>query len=257
MSNQDTPLTQKYKLYITNDGLDSNTSDITKRICIFNQSNTKITYNSKEMKLSLNGVSFRRRIYEPGHIEAEIQIGYSDSSNTPKLAELQTMFIKKKVDLEIAIEKVKKDTVLAKNYYIHEICPLYSSTSKDTSIYVRLSIFSMDKLMTLNKYSQAFLGRKFGTGIMIPSATDFSLKNEKTSTFLPSDPASSISSFILLALQDFSRLSTFQETRRIALKLLLLTSCSYSVISSADIEHHSSASISSGSSVNTSSLFRR
>ena len=180
MSNQDTPLTQKYKLYITNDGLDSNTSDITKRICIFNQSNTKITYNSKEMKLSLNGVSFRRRIYEPGHIEAEIQIGYSDSSNTPKLAELQTMFIKKKVDLEIAIEKVKKDTVLAKNYYIHEICPLYSSTSKDTSIYVRLSIFSMDKLMTLNKYSQAFLGRKFGTGIMIPSATDFSLKNEKS-----------------------------------------------------------------------------
>lgn len=180
MSNQDTPLTQKYKLYITNDGLDSNTSDITKRICIFNQSNTKITYNSKEMKLSLNGVSFRRRIYEPGHIEAEIQIGYSDSSNTPKLAELQTMFIKKKVDLELAIEKVKKDTVLAKNYYIHEICPLYSSTSKDTSIYVRLSIFSMDKLMTLNKYSQAFLGRKFGTGIMMPSATDFSLKNEKS-----------------------------------------------------------------------------
>lgn len=185
MSNEESQLTQSYMLYITNDGLDSKTTDNTKRICIFNKSNTIVTYNSKEMKISLNGVTFRRRIYEPGHIVAEIQISYSGAANCPKMTDLQNMFIKKKVDLEICIEEVKKDTVLAQNYYIHEICPLFSSSSKDTSIYVRLSIYSMDKLMTLNKYSQAFLGRKFGAEIMVPSATEFSLKNEKTTYASP------------------------------------------------------------------------
>lgn len=185
MANEESQLTQSYMLYITNDGLDSKTTDNTKRICIFNKSNTIVTYNSKEMKISLNGVTFRRRIYEPGHIVAEIQISYSGAANCPKMTDLQNMFIKKKVDLEICIEGVKKDTVLAQNYYIHEICPLFSSSSKDTSIYVRLSIYSMDKLMTLNKYSQAFLGRKFGAEIMVPSATEFSLKNEKTTYASP------------------------------------------------------------------------
>ena len=185
MGNEESQLTQSYMLYITNDGLDSKATDNTKRICIFNKSNTIVTYNSKEMKISLNGVTFRRRIYEPGHIVAEIQISYSGAANCPKMTDLQNMFIKKKVDLEIRIAGVKKDTVLAQNYYIHEICPLFSSSSKDTSIYVRLSIYSMDKLMTLNKYSQAFLGRKFGAEIMVPSATEFSLKNEKTTYASP------------------------------------------------------------------------
>lgn len=185
MANEESQLTQSYMLYITNDGLDSKATDNTKRICIFNKSNTIVTYNSKEMKISLNGVTFRRRIYEPGHIVAEIQISYSGAANCPKMTDLQNMFIKKKVDLEICIEGAKKDTVLAQNYYIHEICPLFSSSSKDTSIYVRLSIYSMDKLMTLNKYSQAFLGRKFGAEIMVPSATEFSLKNEKTTYASP------------------------------------------------------------------------
>ena len=185
MGNEESQLTQSYMLYITNDGLDSKATDNTKRICIFNKSNTIVTYNSKEMKISLNGVTFRRRIYEPGHIVAEIQIGYSGATNCPNLKDLQNMFIKKKVGLEIRIAGVKKDAVLAQNYYIHEICPLFSSSSKDTSIYVRLSIYSMDKLMTLNKYSQAFLGRKFGAEIMVPSATEFSLKNEKTTYASP------------------------------------------------------------------------
>ena len=166
---------QTYKLYIHNDGVSTyspeSTDTAVSRIEVYANSVTQVTHNSKDFFLSLGGVNFVRKVYQPGHIEAEVQITLpttGDNAN-PTMTDLQEMFVRKKVDLEIAYEGYDDDFKVATNYYIHEICPLFERDGTKTSVYVRLSIYSMDKLMTLNKFSQAYLGKKLGAEILTSS----------------------------------------------------------------------------------------
>ena len=80
----------------------------------------------------------------------------------------------------------------------------------------------------------------------------------KTRTFLPSSAALSMISSSLFALEESSsRLATFHETWRDAMIDLLRMARSYASFSTSPRVHHSSLSMSSGSSVSTSSLLRR
>ena len=173
---------QTYKLCIHNDGVSTyspeSTDTAVSRIVVYANSVTKVIHNSKTFHLSLGGVNFVRKVYQPGHIEAEVQITLpttGDNAN-PTMTDLQEMFVRKKVDLEIAYEGYDDDFKVATNYYIHEICPLFERDGTKTSVYVRLSIYSMDKLMTLNKFSQAYLGKKLGAEILTSMASSFPLK---------------------------------------------------------------------------------
>ena len=172
---------QTYKLYIHNDGVSTaspeSTDTAVSRIVVYANSVTPVTHNSKQFLLSLGGVNFVRKVYQPGHIEAEVQITLPTGANdNPTMADLQEMFVRKKVDLEIADADYDDDIKVATNYYIHEICPLFERDGTKTSVYVRLSIYSMDKLMTLNKFSQAYLGKKLGAEILTSMASSFPLK---------------------------------------------------------------------------------
>lgn len=133
-----------------------------------------------DLFLSLTKLSFTRKIYEPGHIVADIQITLpKKDQSAPTFSELKDIFLSKKVALMLNVNTENNPFTLAKNYYIHEITPRYEKNGAATSIYLGLSIYSMDNLMRLDKYSEAFLGRRLCNDIMMLGVEDFALNKEK------------------------------------------------------------------------------
>lgn len=120
-----------------------------------------LTYSSTKFSLSLYGVSFTRRMYEPGHIQAEVLLTTEQITQQLQISTITEILLNEKVSLSY------EGTVVAQDYYVHNITPLVEvdyekKDGKDYykyAVYVKLDIFSPDKKMTLNKYSQAHLGR--------------------------------------------------------------------------------------------------
>ena len=150
------------------------------------------------MNISLYGVSFHRKMYEPSHIQAEILIelnlksvigagGKRSVPAPPTLDTFSDMLMHRPVTLYVDSTKV------AENFYIHEIAPQYHLSEEKEhaeydnkgkkidsksyfyyiySIYTKLDIFSMDKMFTLNKYSRAYLGKKLFGEIITGQLSD-------------------------------------------------------------------------------------
>ena len=110
----------------------------------------------------LHGIKFNRKIYQPGEIEAEISL-----LDKKAVSELTNMLLMKEVKL------THDSKTIAENYYVHEILP--QEKKNDTGIFVKLMIYSMDKLMTLDKYSKVYAGMKLGAEILNKERYNFRL----------------------------------------------------------------------------------
>lgn len=152
---------------ITYDGTDSGKTPIP----VTNADKVNAVYDSKTITFSLYGISFHRKVYEPGHIKAELML--SMTVTPPDVASLTKMLLRRL--LSLAVIKDNQETVIAKGYYIHEIAPQYETENGVNKIYVKLDAFSMDKLLTINKFSNAYLGKKLCDDIMSQMASDFKL----------------------------------------------------------------------------------
>jgi hypothetical protein len=115
-------------------------------------------------KFLLHGVRFNRKIYQPGEIEVEISLSEKET-----VSELTRLLLMKEVKL------MYNDNTIAENYYVHEILP--KDKQDDTGIFVKLMIYSMDKLMTLDKYSKVYAGMKLGAEILNKERNYFKLGN--------------------------------------------------------------------------------
>lgn len=132
------------------------------------QTTTTTTYTIGEKSgcsLDLHALRFNRKLYQPGEIEAEISI-------KPALAvsDVVTAFLNQKVELTL----VSASKTIANNYYVHELLP-QKKKGDDTILYIKLLIYSMDKVMTLDKYSKVYVGKKLGSGILETEAKNFTL----------------------------------------------------------------------------------
>lgn len=153
-----------------------------------------IVYSSFEV--TLVKLEYTKKIYEPCKIVAYLQMGIiqertdvitqvvttdadgkkSTSSKTDTGTYKPTKLIDNAkinllkgayVDLEIDNNKV------AENYYVHKVRSIYKTVSGKTSLFVELTIFSRDKLMTLDKYSRAYTAKKLYTDILSQEAEKF------------------------------------------------------------------------------------
>ena len=162
----------KYTLSIDSKGFAVNgSSDGTTRLDVTTDSKAVISYKNVVMFVSLYGLSFCRKVYEPGHIQAELLFQTEYQTAIVGMRYFLQLFLHRPVNLLVTNGSASPVTV-AGNYYIHELFPLVEKGKRLLSedpdgpkadcynIYVRLDIFSPDKLLTLNKYSQAHLGKK-------------------------------------------------------------------------------------------------
>ena len=141
--------------------------------------------NEHEYYLTLHGVKINRKIYQPVEIEAELEfidkaaeLG-SGLTTAPSFNDVSALLLKRLVTVEIyevdptvSPDNLKPET-LATNCYVYEMDHLLRNDLNGMRMYVKLNIFSMDKLMTLNKYSKAYVARKLGSGILQPESLLF------------------------------------------------------------------------------------
>ena len=137
--------------------------------------------------LLLRGVKVNRKIYQPTEIEAELDITQSTTdrmiqteTRSPKFDNIRDLLLQREVTLDILnkegtnqAQECKSEHNIAMNCYVYELTPQLKRDISGTKMYVKLSIFSMDKLMTLNKYSKAYVARKLGSEILQPESLQF------------------------------------------------------------------------------------
>ena len=153
---------------------------------------TEISDGSNNYYMVLCGVKVNRKIYQPTEIEAELNLTQetTDAQNqkkttAPKFSDIKGYLLQREVSLDI-VDKEEKDKDgkpltynVAKNCYVYEMTPqLKRDVNGGTKMYVKLSIFSLDKLMTLNKYSKAYVARKLGSEILKPESLRFGTEKE-------------------------------------------------------------------------------
>ena len=162
----------------------------TNPLAFSNASPATATFKGKKLTFTLYGVRFRRQLYEPGHIQAEILIqSFLGAGESINLEYLKALLYRRPVSLDI------DGTCVASNYYIHAFTPqfevsdacsyemvmgvqgLQKTTVKGKSyvIYVKLDIFSLDKLLTLDPFCKAYLGKKLRADIIKDGLSDFPL----------------------------------------------------------------------------------
>ena len=146
----------------------------------------KFTDQSNSYSMVLHGVKFNRKIYQPGEILAELDILLGKVSNVPTLKTVSSLFLQRMVTLEQFHydapndkTKISNKVVVAKNYYVYEVNPQLAHGESGLKINVKLSIYSMDKLMTLNKYSKVYTNKKLGSGILMPECQNFGYQDRK------------------------------------------------------------------------------
>ena len=116
-------------------------------------------------KLTLVDFSFKKKMYQPTEIQAEIQITMlaGDTATFVSIDKktLVDLFKDKKVSLEEMNPKTsdKSNNVkftIGTDFYVDEVQPRY----KPTSLFVKLKIYSLDNLMTRQHYSRSFVSQK-------------------------------------------------------------------------------------------------
>ena len=143
-----------YKLTVGNVvGITTDTNDAT------------LTFGNNEFNVSIETLTYKKKIFAPNEINIVLSVKAKDSSSTtfPTLSQLQATFSRKKVTL---IDTTNPDVTLADNYFVYKMKPCRSKDSNGSVILkVELSIFSMDKLMTIDKYCNVFTAKRLGEDI--------------------------------------------------------------------------------------------
>ena len=142
---------------------------------------TVFEHQNAKYSITLNGVQFDRKIYQPNEINAELhfmlQNSTAENSTILTQNELKSILLQRFVTLSECPKEKSEDIVIAQNYYVHEICPQVVRDLATTRLFVKLKIYSADKLMTLNKYSKAYVVKKLGADILSTENKIFGFKN--------------------------------------------------------------------------------
>jgi hypothetical protein len=101
---------------------------------------------------------FQKKMYQPTEILAHIQINMASGETWSSIGRkrIESMFKHKQVKLEVDGDSIGWD------FYVHAVLPSY----KSDSMIVDLKIYSIDKVMTLDKTCHSYVGKKLGPDIL-------------------------------------------------------------------------------------------
>ena len=137
--------------------------------------------DEKNYDAKLTKLSYTKHVYAPCEISVQIDVsvksspGTNDGTKMPDNKKLVDSFLNKKVDLKI------NSNLIATNYFVYKVRPIYKTTSSSL-VSVELSIFSADKLMTLDKYSRAYTAKKLYSDILAEESKKFNLKDSSNTS---------------------------------------------------------------------------
>ena len=138
--------------------------------------NDNITYS-----MTMVGLKYTRKVYEPGTIEAEVSINRKSEKGAemPEMDDVLKLFENRFVTLGIVSDDVD-EVYIAENYYVFKVNPQITMDNNKLTMCVKLTIHSLDKLMTIDKYSKAYVAKKLGSDILEYESRTFGYDTETT-----------------------------------------------------------------------------
>lgn len=173
----------KYALFLT-DG-DAPTTGVKGGIT---HSISQVFGSNPEVKAILKNLWYHKRISQPCEIIATLTLTWASSSSMPSRENVKDWFFHKRVQLKVVDKARGIDKVIANNYFVYELFPCYRRSANTSSMDVELHIFSLDKLMTLDKFSKVYTSKRLGNDIFSGSVGKFVLAkypaNKKNPTLM-------------------------------------------------------------------------
>lgn len=135
---------------------------------------------STSNEVSLEKLTFKKRLYHPCEIHSRININSiveiitkeeSGISMTETLYHLPSYDIIKTTFFRQIVTLMVGDDTVASNYYVHKIRP----TFQKTCVKLDLTIYSLDKLMDIDKHSTAYTAKQLGLDILTDEAKNYKL----------------------------------------------------------------------------------
>ena len=137
-------------------------------IAVTNQQVTStVTFGDVTYHVSLSSLSLQKKMYQPTEILADLKIGMSDFEKdwvTISRTNIESLFKLKKAVLDVVTIQTDNDTgeeyftvddAIGNDFYVHDVRPHY----KPDNMIVSLKIYSLDKLLTLNKECNTYVGK--------------------------------------------------------------------------------------------------
>ena len=155
----------------------------------------KIEFEKRVYEMSIQEISFLKKMYSPGEIVADVQFKLENGSEWVKIkkSDLEKTFTNLKVNLKYGSKKtdgttvdekgdtkpkmvIEADTVCS-GYYISSLEPRY----KPDSMFVTLRMYSPDKVMTLQKGCRSFVAQRLCRDILNSRVNRFPLPYDSNS----------------------------------------------------------------------------
>lgn len=138
-------------------------------IAVTNESLTStVKFAPNSYQVCLVSLSFQKKMYQPTEIKAELQffmtskwvsIGRTDIEETFKLKNAILEVVEPKTSNSSDDDKYTVLDTIGKDFYVHDVRPHY----QPECMYVSLKIYSLDKLLTLNKECNTYVGKKLSS----------------------------------------------------------------------------------------------
>ena len=126
----------------------------------------KAQIGEAEFYVAMENLTFTKQIFAPCEMHTVLSVKAVDNSTTttPSLNDLQNTFYRQKVSLKEQLLGGSRSVI--ENYFVFKMKPRRSKTSEGSAtMKVELFIYSMDKLMTIDKYCNAFTAKRLGEDI--------------------------------------------------------------------------------------------
>lgn len=121
-----------------------------------NLKNLVITNNAKDKDYQIIRLSYEKRLYSPCCINVELK----RVKNTLGLSNIKKDFGGKSVTLQVSAGS--KNSTIATDYFVYHYNPVFAGSTCS----VFLTLYSRDKLLTLNKFNKVYLNKKLGADII-------------------------------------------------------------------------------------------
>ena len=129
-------------------------------------------FGGKDFYVTMESLTYCKKIFAPSEIHTMLSVKAKENTTSffPSFGELQSTFSKKLVTLKDG------DTTVAENFFVYKMKPSHGKVSNSSSVMkVELFIYSLDKILTIDKYCNAFTAKKLGGEIFTNELKKFKL----------------------------------------------------------------------------------
>lgn len=165
-------------------------SDTSKNLSLYpGKLASDISIDGKKYNLSLNSLSFSKRVYEPCHVKADIKIALGSGTTALPGFDKSVGYFASFSSVSLKIGNIeasgpgghsinyKGDVgTVGTGYVIMDTQPLYRTGGGLTAMSVTLEIYSPDYFFTRREYSQTYTGKRL-SDLIDTAITDFGLKD--------------------------------------------------------------------------------